>query len=229
MMETGRTARSGRAAVAAHGGGGWRLAGYGNPARAHHEGDDGPSLQGHAVSHQPQPWRGDGPEGLSLRRRSARAGRSRDSHYPGAARARGTGALRQGRRAFRRRAELRVRGGRGRRRRGPAGRDARHRQALRHGGDGPQFGRVRQYRGGAVPHVQSRPSSRATGRCCRRAASAGSSPSSRRAAASASRSSTTGGPRSWPSATSSRPATKRASIRSTLPISFSTKARSAPC
>ena len=172
--ETGRTARSGRAAVAAHGGGGGRLARHGNPARAHHEGDDGPSLQGRAVSHQPQPWRGDGPQGLSLRRRSADAGRSRDSHYSGAARARGTGALRQGRRAFRRRAELRVRGGRGRRRRGPAGRDARHRQALRHGGDGSQFGRLRQYRGGAVPHVQP-------GRRAERPAAAAAGPRARAA------------------------------------------------
>ena len=228
---TGQNGRPdlGRAAVAAHRRGGRRLAGYGNPARAHHEGDDGPSLQGHAASHQPQPWRGDGPEGLSLGRRSARSGRSRNSHHPGAARARRVGALRQGRRAFRRRAEFRVRGGRGRRRRGPAGRDARHRQALRHGGDGAQFGRVRQYRGGAVPDVQSGRRAERPAAAAGRAARAGSSPSSRRAAASASRSSITGGPRSWPSATSSRPATKPASIRSTLPISFSTKARSAPC
>ncbi len=39
-------------------------------------------------------------------------------------------------------------------------------RALRHGGDGPQLGRLRQYRLGALSHLQPGRRSRATGRCC---------------------------------------------------------------
>ena len=124
------------------------------PARAHPQGDEGPRVCRQALSRQPQQRRGDGAQGLPLRRRPARAGRPRRHHHPRQARGRGAGALRQGRRAVGGRAEQRLRRGRRRRGRGHAGRDPRHRAALRHGRDGSQLRGLRQYGGGALPHLQ---------------------------------------------------------------------------
>ena len=122
-------ARSRRFAMAAHRGARRRLGRCREPARAHPQRHEGPPLRRQALSRQPQQQGGDGPEGLPLRGRSARARRPRRPHHPGAAHRRGAGALRQGRRARRHHPEQRLCRGRRRGGRGHAGRDPRHRQA----------------------------------------------------------------------------------------------------
>ena len=53
-----------------------------------------------------------------------------------------------------------------------AGRDPRHRQALRHGGDGPQLGGLRQHRRQPLPHLQPGHGGRRPAAACRQGARA---------------------------------------------------------
>ena len=80
--------------------------------------------------------------------------------------------MRQGGRALGDHSEQRVRGGRGRGRRRHAGRDPRHRPALRHGGHGTQLARASPTRPPISAPPSARPWRQATGRCCPRAAPA---------------------------------------------------------
>ena len=181
---------------------------------------------GQGLSGEPQRRRSARPQGLSFGRSSAGTGRSRDPHHSRAIRAGRTGTLRPRRHQGRGHSLLRLCRGAGRSGPPHAGRDHRHRAALRHGGERTQHRGLCQYRSRALPdlqpgHGQERrrhpPGARARQRpgvgdlAKRRARLCLLRPRARRAI--------------WRSATSSPPATRPRSKSPTSSITCSTKAR----
>ena len=124
------------------------------PARPHPADHAKPSVPRADLSGEPQRSRGAGAEGLPFGRRAAGRSGPRGADHSGEIRAAGARALRRRRHPGRDHPELGLRRGAGRGGPRPAGRDPRHRRALRHGGERPEWRRLRQHRGGALPDLQ---------------------------------------------------------------------------